>query len=308
MIAVAGEALIDLVASDGVLRPFPGGGPFNTAVSLGRLGVPVGFLGRLSSDRFGELLYGRLADSGVDLRYVLRGPAPTPLAVVHTTDGEAEFSFYLDGTSYADVTAADLPALGPDVEALHVGTLALGTDPPASALETLIEQSRSSRLVVVDPNVRPAVVGDRDVYRRRFERWARTAHVIKLSAADADWLYPGEALEGVADRLLELGTRLVAVTLGADGALGCSRVGRARVRAPRVEVVDTVGAGDAFGAAFLRALRVAGRLGIDAVGELGDAELEEALTFAAAVGALQCARAGAVPPSLAEVEAFLAAL
>ena len=188
---------------------------------------------------------------------------------------------------------------------LHLGTLALGTDPPGSALETLMERSASSRLIVVDPNVRPAVLGDQDEYRRRFEGWAQRAHVIKLSDADADWLYPGLALDEVARRVLDLGTTLVVVTLGGEGAFGRGRFGAARVSAPPVEVVDTVGAGDAFGAALLASLRRAGRLTIDAVGELGDGDLEEALTFATAVGALQCTRAGAEPPTLADVEAFL---
>lgn len=305
MIAVAGEALIDLVTSDGVLHPFPGGGPFNTAVSLGRLGVPVGFLGRLSGDRFGRLLEQRLAESGVDRRYVLHGPAPTPLALVQTADGEPEYTFYLAGTAYADLTVADLPDLGAEVAALHLGTLALATDPPASALEALIARESAHRLIVIDPNVRPGVSGDGEGYRRRFDSWLDHAHVIKLSAADAEWLCPGAAPELVVDSLLERGVRLAVLTLGADGAIARSRAGRARASSPPVTVVDTVGAGDAFGAALLRRLWERGRLGVDDVARLDDVELGEALTFATAVAALQCTRPGGLPPTLAEVEAFV---
>jgi fructokinase len=306
VIAVAGEALIDLVAGDGVLRPFPGGGPFNTAVALGRLGVPVGFLGRLSLDHFGRALEEQLAASGVDRRYVLHGTAPTPLAVVHTMPaGDAEYTFYLEGTAYAALTAADLPELGPDVVALHLGTLALATDPPAAALELLIERESKRRLIVIDPNVRPAVSGDRDAYRGRFDSWLDHAHVIKLSAADADWLYPGAAPDLVVESLLERGIRLAVLTLGAEGAIARSHAGRARARSPRVDVVDTVGAGDAFGAALLRRLWEHGRLGVDDVVRLEDAELTEVLAFATAVSALQCTRAGGVPPTLDEVEVFL---
>ena len=306
MIAVAGEALIDLVATDGVLRPIPGGGPFNTAVALASLGVPVGYLGRLSDDRFGRLLEQLLTESGVDRRYVLHGTQPTPLAVVHTRpDGDAEYSFYLTGTAYAAITAADLPSLDADVVALHVGTLALATDPPAAALEELIEQEAGRRLIVVDPNVRPAVCGEPDVYRARFERWAGRAHVIKLSAADAAWLYPGRSSEDVLELVLERGARLAVLTLGGDGAAARSGAGRARVSSPPVEVVDTVGAGDSFGAGFLRALWADGRLDVDSVGGLDGDELTRALELATAVGALQCSRAGAVPPTLAEVEAFM---
>ena len=141
MIVVAGEALIDLIGDDGVLRPHLGGGPFNPAVALGRLGVPVGFFGRLSNDRFGQLLAARFSESGVDKRYVMLSPAPTPLAVVQATaDGDHEFTFYLAGTAYADLTAADLPELGPDVLAVSAGTLGLATDPPAGAIEELLER------------------------------------------------------------------------------------------------------------------------------------------------------------------------
>lgn len=306
MIAVAGEALIDLVEKDGVLDPLPGGGPFNTAVALGRLGVPTGFLGCLSYDHFGELLVGLLRESGVDDRYVLRSSAPTPVAVVHTSeDGDAEYSFHLAGTAYADLTPDDLPELGPEVVALHLGTLALATDPPASALEGLMRRESGRRLIMVDPNVRPDVIGDRDVYRVRFESWLSCAHLVKLSARDAEWLYPELGSEACAQRLLSLGARLAVVTLGRDGALAVSGAGEARVASQPVDVVDTVGAGDAFGAGLLRGLWASDALNAEAVALLDDAGLENALSFACAVAALQCSRAGAVPPTLEDVDEFL---
>ena len=306
MIAVAGEALIDLVEKDGALHPLPGGGPFNTAIALGRLGVPTAFLGRLSHDHFGELLARLLTESGVDDRYVLRGAAPTPVAVVHTTeDGDAAYSFHLAGTAYAELTPADMPELGPEVVALHLGTLALATDPPASALEGLMRRESGRRLIMVDPNVRPDVIGDRDVYRVRFESWLVYAHLVKLSARDAEWLYPHLGAEACARRLLSLGARLAVVTLGPDGALAVSGAGEARVVSQPVVVVDTVGAGDAFGAGLLRTLWASDALDPEGVGFIDDARLETALSFACAVAALQCSRAGAVPPTLEDVDKFL---
>jgi fructokinase len=306
MIVVAGEALIDLIGEDAGLRPYPGGGPFNTAVALGRLEVPVAFLGCLSRDHFGQLLDDRLAASGVDRRYVLHSDAPTPLAVVHaTSDDDHSFSFYLAGTAYTDVTLADLPPLGPEVVALVVGTLALATDPPAVAFEALIEQESRRRLVVIDPNIRPAACGDREAYVRRFELWCEQAHVLKLSDDDAAWLYPGVAPEAVVESVLSRGTPLVLLTLGTHGALARNSTGSARVPSPAVHVVDTIGAGDAFNAGFLRWLWLTDRLDAEAVGVLGDKELENALTLATAVAALQCFRSGAVPPTLDEVDAFL---
>jgi fructokinase len=308
VIAVAGEALIDLIGDDAGFRPYPGGGPFNTAVALGRLEVPVAFLGRLSEDRFGQLLENRLAESGVDRRYVLYGADPTPLAIVHASgDGDHSFSFYLARTAYADVSVADLPTLGPEVVALVVGTLALATDPPAATFEALIEQESRRRLVVIDPNIRPAACGEREAYVRRFESWCERAHVVKLSDDDAAWLYPGVAPEAVVESVLSRGTRLVLLTLGEHGALARTATADATVPSPPVDVVDTVGAGDAFNAGFLRWLSLADRLDADAVGLLGDTELEEALALAVAVAALQCSRAGAVPPTLDDVEMFVGA-
>jgi fructokinase len=308
MIAVAGEALIDLVFTDGVLRPHPGGGPYNTAIALGRLDVPVGFAGRISDDPFGRLLLRSLAESGVDDRYLLRGSAPTPLAVVDDTgDGDHSYTFYLVGTAYADLADGDLPELSDDVAAVYAGTIALATDPPASTIETLLEREAERRVIVIDPNVRPAVFGDRDAYRERFERWAGFAHVIKLSNEDAEWLYPGEDPEAVLDVLLERGVELAVLTHGGQRAVARTAVGRASVAPPPVEVVDTVGAGDAFAAGLLRSLWESDRLAAGALGRLDDTALREALTFATTVAALCCLRAGADPPTLAGVRAFLAA-
>ncbi|HJZ61728.1 MAG TPA: carbohydrate kinase, partial [Miltoncostaeaceae bacterium] len=306
MILVAGEALVDLIPGPGgVLRPSLGGGPFNTAVALGRLEAPAGFLGRLSTDGFGRMLDDRLAEAGVDRRYVLRGGAPTPLAVVQQdAEGSAEYTFYLTGTAYADLAPDDLPILGPEVKALHLGTLALATNPPAGALEELMAREAGERLIVVDPNVRPGVAGDVNSYLRRFESWLAVAHVVKLSAADAAWLYPGQGPKGVLDLLIERGTGLALLTLGADGAIGQSRAGRGTSASPRVDVADTVGAGDAFNAGVLWWLWHAGRLDAGASAALGDMELDELLAFATIVAALQCSRAGASPPTLAEVRAF----
>jgi fructokinase len=306
VIAVAGEALIDLIGDNGALRPHPGGGPFKTAVALGRLGVPVCFFGRLSNDRFGRLLEACLLESGVDGRYVLRGPAPTTLAVVHeTADGDHEFAFYLAGTAYAEVTTADLPELSADIVAVSAGTLGLASDPPAGSIMELLERECQSRLIVVDPNVRPAVFGDRDAYRRRFEHCVNFAHVVKLSDADAQWLYPGVSVESVVDQLIGRGVRLAVLTRGADGALAKTLAGSGDVGSPSVDVVDTVGAGDSFAAGLLRWLWVNNWLDAESVRTLDAAALTSALWFAASVGALQCSRSGATPPALAEVDAFL---
>ena len=306
MIAVAGEALIDLVDRDTVPQPLPGGGPFNTAVALGRLRVPTAFLGRVSYDQFGELLVGLLRESGVDDRYVLRSRASTPVVAVRTDEeGDAEYRFDLAGTAYADLTPDDLPELDAEVVALHLGTLALATDPPAAALEALMRREADRRLIMIDPNIRANVIEDRERYCSRFESWLAYRPVVKLSGRDAEWLYPDLGPEACAGRLLSLGAALAVVTLGAEGALARSSAGRASVASPPVVVADTIGAGDAFGAGLLRALWVTDALHVDTVAALDDTGLETALSFANVVAALQCSRAGAVPPTLGDVDEFL---
>jgi fructokinase len=159
---------------------------------------------------------------------------------------------------------------------------------------------------MVDPNVRPDVIGDRDAYRARFESWLSYTHLVKLSARDAEWLYPEFGPEACALRLLSLGARLAVITLGPEGALAVSGAGVARVGSQRVVVVDTVGAGDAFGAGLLHRLWVSDALDAEAVASMDESALEDALSFACAVAALQCSRAGAAPPTLDEVDQFWA--
>jgi fructokinase len=305
MIAVAGEALIDAHLAEGVLRPFAGGGPFNTAIALARLDVPVCFVGGVSTDQFGRLLNETLADNGVDRRYVKRVAAPTPLAVVDTSAGDAAYSFYLRDTAYQAFEEVDVLQLSSEVAALHVGTLALATDPPASALEALASRVADSMVIMVDPNVRPAIIGTRQPFVDRFERWVRLADVVKLSAADLAWLYDDARPEDVAGHFLALGAALVVVTDGADGASAWTNEWSARTTAPAVTVADTVGAGDAFGAALLAWLWRAGRLDKRALREIEAGSLEAAIAFAAAVASLQCTRPSASAPTSADVDRFL---
>jgi fructokinase len=306
MILVAGEALVDLVVTDGTILPSPGGGPYNAARALGRLGVSVGFLGRLSNDHFGRMLANVLSESGVSLEYTSRGPEPTALAIAHrSADGEADYSFYLDGTTLAETGYVSSPALGGDVRALYVGSLALAVEPSAAALEALVERERDRRIVVLDPNVRAAAITAHDGYRARFERCCRAAHIVKLSASDASWLWPGTGHEDVATRLLDLGAELVVVTLGADGAIASTRGAQGRVRSQPVDVADTIGAGDAFGAGLLVALEGRAALARGRLAALADADLEHVLRFASAVAALTCARSGAETPTLSEVAELL---
>lgn len=306
MIVVGGEALVDLVDEQGELRPVPGGGPFNTAIALGRLGVPVAYLGTLSNDEYGSVLAGLLVEAGADMSLVRWSDAPTPLAVVHQHDGGGNtYTFHLAKTSFTDLPPDAVPALPAEVWAIHVGTLALAIDPPAAAYAALVERESGRRTIVLDPNVRPAVFGDQAAYRARFERIAGLVTIVKLSEDDGAWIYPGLEPADVLERVLALGPRLVAITMGTAGAIAASAEGYARVPAVPVTVADTVGAGDSFGAALLAALAERDALELDAARPLDDTLLEEAVTYAVTAAAITCTRTGAVPPSRAEIDAWI---
>jgi fructokinase len=309
VIVIGGEALVDLVDDGGTSRSVTGGGPFNTAIAFGRLEVPVGFLGTISRDADGQMLARRLVKSGVDTSLVRWSDAPTPRAVVHhLSDGRNEYTFHLNGTAFVDLPPNELPVLPEEAWAVHVGTLALTIDPPASAYEALVDREAGRRQIILDPNVRPAIFGDVDVYRWRFERLVRLADVVKLSEDDGAWIYPGARVEDVLELILDLGPSVVAVTRGENGAVAGSNGGFVDIAGIPVKVVDTVGAGDSFGAAFIAALVDEGAFGPQATHSADEAVLARAVSYAVAASAVTCTRRGATPPSRDEIDAQLRAL
>lgn len=307
MIVVGGEALVDLVDDDGSRRAVAGGGPFNTAIALGRLAVPVAFFGAISRDPYGQMLRRLLVEAGVDTSLVRWTDAPTPRATVHRRrDGRNAYRFFLRATAFTDLSAEALPALPDGAWAIYVGTLALSIDPPAAVYEALLDKEAGRRQIILDPNVRPAILADgEDAFRSRFERLARRADIVKLSDDDATWLYPELRVADVLDLILGFGPRLVAITRGANGAVARSPIATVDVPGMPVPVADTVGAGDSFGAALLAALVDEHALGPGAVRELDQAVLVRAVTYAVAASALTCMRTGADPPSRDEIDAQL---
>jgi len=303
LIVVCGEALIDLIDNgDGTQRPTPGGGPFNTARALARLGVPTAFLGRLSTDALGRELADLLVADGASISLASCGPEPTTIAVAAVDgDGLAEYQFVVEGTSAPNLTSSMLPeSLPEEVDSIHLGTLGLALEPMASTLVELVGRESGRRLVMLDPNVRPGLISDHE-YRDRLEAVIPLSTIVKASVADLDWLYGGLGYEVAAERMLDGGVRLVLVTLGAEGAFGATADLRIRVQAPRVEVVDTIGAGDVFGAAVLARLYESDRLRPEL--KLDADELRTLLGFACEAAAIVCKRVGAEPPWRSELGA-----
>jgi fructokinase len=303
MIVVAGEALIDLIAApDGTLAAVPGGGPYNCARTVARLGGDVTFLGRISTDRFGRMLHADLVADGVNVDRVVTTDDPTTLAVAELDPfGSPTYHFYLDGTSAAGLADADASGLlTPEITALHVGTLGLVLEPAGTTIEGLVHAASADVLVMLDPNCRPSATRDPAAFRRRVDRIARRANVVKVSEDDLRFLDPTATPDAVIERFLEFGVRVVLRTDAGRAVEVRTPTDRVSVPVPPVEVVDAVGAGDAFGGGFLAAWAAAGH---------GRSELAsidrtvEAVTFAIRVAAATCARAGADPPTLAELQA-----
>jgi fructokinase len=304
VIVVAGEALIDLLVDvDGGLSAIPGGGPFNTARTIARLGQPVAFLGRISSDRFGAQLRDRLVKDGVDIRLVVETDDPTTLAIAELDEtGSATYRFYTDGTSAPGLTPDTLPDdFAQRVSTVHVGTLGLVLEPLAGTLEALVAQTPADAIVMLDPNARPSATPDRAVWAARVERLARRADIVKVSADDLRLFRPEMLPAEAVDDLLVLGVRVVLLTDGEGSVKVATPRGVRSIDPPAVRVVDTVGAGDAFGGGFLAAWVGAGhgRSELD-----DDAALIEATGLAVRVASFTCTRAGAEPPTASELDGW----
>jgi fructokinase len=301
VLTVIGEALIDLVDS-GDQRTFTAhlsGSPLNVAVGLARLGQPTQFLARFSQDTFGRRLRDFAQRNGVGLTGAVDAPQPSTLAVVNLDEHrKAHYDFYLDGSVDWQWRPDELVV--PDGTAiLHAGSLTSWTPPGAEHVVATLRRARPAALVSYDPNVRPALLGTPARARPLIEAAAATADLVKASDDDIAWLYPGDRPGDTARRWLGLGATAVVITRGASGAVGFRRGADPLERPVRpVQLVDTIGAGDAFTSGLLDALA---RAGVRDPASLATVDLGAALDEAILVAALTCERAGADPPTAAEI-------
>ncbi|WP_149184600.1 carbohydrate kinase [Streptomyces sp. TRM49041] len=278
------------------LRVMPGGGPANTAVALARLGTPTRFLGRLSSDVFGDLFRDRLTRSGVDVSSSVTAPEPSTLAVADLdAHGQATYSFHAEGTADWQWTTAELAAAPLDNTAcLHTGSLTLIREPGGRHVEDYLATAREQATISIDPNVRPLLVPPA-AYRERIGRWCALTDILRLSEDDLTHLLPDTNPNDACDIWHAAGARLVIITLGPRGALASLDGTRVTVPAPPTDIADTVGAGDSFTAGLLHALAGLGRLG-GRLDSLTPDETAACCAYAALVAARTCAVPGANPP------------
>ena len=300
MFLVCGEALMDVFALNdtptGVaLDARVGGSPFNVAVGLARLAQPVGFFGALSNGFLGERLMRALSLEGVDLAPVVRTDAPTTLGLVGlNAQGVPSYAFYGEGAADRQLNLDALPA--PSFSALHVGSYTTVVEPVASTLRALVEREHRRCLVAYDPNIRLNVQPDLARWREQLRWMLPRTHVLKISDEDLALLLPQTSPAAFAADALAHGVQLVVVTRGGEGALGWTPHQHVGVPPTRVDVVDTVGAGDTFQAALLTWLAEHQALVATHVGKLGANDLRDALAFAARAAAITCSRRGADMP------------
>ncbi len=310
MILCHGEMLIDFLPTEArngspAYRPAVGGSPGNVALTLARLGVPVGFVGGLSTDFFGDQIAETLEQNGVAMDYVARLDRPSMLAFVNLDGEEPRYAFYDAEAAPRHWRLEDMKRVGRDVSTLHFGSLSLIRLPAANAFDELMRREAAQRIISFDPNIRAGLIDDEAAYRARLSDFFANSHVIKLSGADLEWIAPGADIGRLAEGWLAAEARIVLFTRGGEGATIYARNGTVTRPARKVKVADTVGAGDSSMGGLLAALSDIKALDREGLSRLSEQQLAEVLDFALAVAAVTCSRVGADPPTRAELNAFL---
>ena len=325
MIICCGEALIDMIRTQipdfgEVYIPKPGGSSYNTAIAIGKMGIPVKFLGIFSTDSFGDMLIKKLRASRVGDDLIIRSDRNTSLAFVTPIKGkEPHYTFYTEGNTESGLEMENLPKTLPEnTRCILFGTISITMEPIASTIESLVllEGSKKSAdrmdgapVISFDPNVRPFKIKDLNTYISRFEKSIAASTIVKLSSRDFDYIYPDLDKEKALQKILTMGPRLAICTLGTKGAIALLRkndgnITRVRVPAIKVPVLDTIGAGDTFHGALLSWLEIKKKMSRSALVSLSENELYQAILFANKAAAIVCSRQGAVPPSRKEAEAL----
>ncbi len=295
---VVGEVLIDLIPDADQYLAVVGGGPANTAKALAKLGVKTHFIDGISNDEYGQMAKAELLSANVLLDYAQYSNKPTCTAkITLSKSGGATYEFVIEDTATFDFSDLWLPnpqSLKPSL--LHIGTLATVIEPGASVLFEWAQSVAHVAPIVFDPNIRPAVLGDRDEYVNKVERWVAISSAVKVSDEDLNWLYPGKVIGEIVNKWLEVGVQLVVVTLGDKGITAYRENEQISVDAVKVVVADAVGAGDTVGAILVEAIVASG------LDKLTGEVLKSMLNRATKAAAITVSRTGANPPSKEEID------
>jgi len=335
VILCTGEAVIDMFqkkSSDfgDVFLPLPGGCSYNTSIAAGAAGVSAAFFGRISKNFFGNLQIQRLKEYNVKGDLIIRCDENPILALIKTEGQKTEYAFYDEGTADRLLSVEELPVLPVETTCVMFGSVSMCMEPIASTIETLIKGLKSGiqgnaqdaqdkiklikqnlkrpPVIAFDPNIRPFLIKDRDIYIKKFEEWMSLCDIVKLSSEDSEYVYPDTAPEAALRKMIDLGASLVIATLGPDGAIALLRrddgtVIKASTDGIKIpKLADTVGAGDTFLGALLAWLELHGKMSHNDIADLSEEDLRQALKFANKAAAIVCTRYGAQPPSLDEIE------
>ena len=308
MLLSCGDALIDFLpvkSADGrdAIVPVVGGSCLNISVGMARLGAAAGFVGGIATDMFGRMIAEHALASTVELRYATRSDHQSTLAFVRTVAGEPQYAFYDEGSASRHWAYRSGSIPFGEIDAIHVGSTTLVGRAGASQALAMIREARGATTVSFDPNCRPNLVSDKAGYVAGMAEFAALADIVRMSDVDFQYLYGDDDFAGRAKSLIAAGASLVVVTRGGSGVQAWhGTAGALEVEAPKVSVVDTIGAGDSFQAALLYALHALGRIETRALKQIDAAELRRALSFATACAAFTCSRPGADPPRHAELD------
>ena len=307
MILCCGEALIDCLPrklADGAdaFQPVNGGSVYNTAIALGRLGHSVGLFAGISTDFFGDSLREGLKASQVSPKFLRTKPLHTTLAMVKLVDGHARYSFIDDASAGRMLVKSDLPKLAATVSALHFGSISLIAEPCGSTYEALLKREAKTRVISLDPNIRPTLIKDKAKHLKRLNRLIALCDIVKISDEDVKWMTGSTNLEKAARAWLKKGAKIIAITKGGEGCVVYTKRFGFEALAPKVKVADTVGAGDTFTAGFLYHLSVNKQLNKKTLASIGDEELKAAAFYAMKAAAVTVSRPGADPPWQQEMQ------
>ena len=308
MIICCGESLIDMISvpnagNESVFAGLTGGAIFNTSIALGRLDVPVGLISGVSTDLFGKKIIKDLTDSNVNIKFLIRNKKPTTLAFVDVKNGQANYTFYDENSAGNSIHYSDFPNIPKIVTALCFGGISLCTEPAASAYEKLFIQEIKNKVLFLDPNIRSTFISDEISYRKRLNKMISSSDILKVSDEDLDWIVTsGSNINEKIEKLHNLGAKLVIVTKGAEGVAAYVKNKKViNLPAQKVNVIDTVGAGDTFNAGFLAKLSNLKLLSKSNIKNLSSKHISMALKYGIKAASITVSRKGANPPLLSEI-------
>lgn len=301
-VTVVGEALIDIVIPPaGASVEHVGGSPANVAIGLARLGHPTRLATHIGRDARGQRIAALMEAEHVELAPGSRDAERTPTAAAHLDPaGVASYEFDLDWRLDPAQVVVPMDAH------LHTGSIAATLPPGGTAVLEIVRAAREHATISYDPNARPTLMGSPDQARSVIERLIALADVVKASEEDVRWLYGTDPIPQVLAHWAALGPSVCAVTQGGEEVIVLAAGEVQRYPTLPTRVADTVGAGDSFMAGLISGLLDAGLLGgTDARERLRFAEwpmIEAAIERALACAAITVSRAGANPPTRAELQ------